>query len=305
VKSLFNVSISSVFICLLLVNFDLTAQEIFANKKNSYKLYLKTRGSKKSDIVKLVIISDLEGDAYQINESVRRIKMLSDLDGIVFAGDLYENEEIRRMPQFPFLRQNVQEMFNNLLPYAKLKCPMFIIAGNHEEQDIYETALIRLHEAGYAHIIDINRAAIDFDGINIVGLGGYHFDQIMPNNGFKISQKDYEDAFNMIKDFQSQNEITLFITHGPPKTESGSLDYVNNIGHVGDFKIAEVLNFNGFKNIYHFHGHLHERGNIRERFNSGISINVSAITSYNRLSKDNMGIIFEINRNGEVVLENL
>ena len=256
-------------------------------------------------VIKFIIISDLEGDSYQIQESLKVIRRHMDLDCIIIAGDLYENEELRYNPLFIHKKDNVMEMMQNLLPYASLNIPVFIIAGNHEERLVYDEALSRLHSTGYGNLIDLNRKGIDFKGINLIGLGGYHNTSIMPETGIRIYDKDYEEVLNLIKSFQVQNEVTLFITHGPPWTGNSFLDYLPEYGYVGDKKISEILNHKGFKNIYHLHGHLHERSGMSARFASAISVNVSGITSYNNTKSSFGGLVFTITKDGDVSLSQL
>ena len=76
---------------------------------------------------------------------------------------------------------------------------------------------------------------------------------------------------------ESQDEPTILVTHSPPKSD-GEIDYVQGAGHVGDGKLAEILNKKYHNNVTNVHGHIHERGNTSARYAAGNAINVASIT---------------------------
>ena len=67
------------------------------------------------------------------------------------------------------------------------------------------------------------------------------------------------------------------------------------LGHIGDPSIRKLLEINN-KDVINIHGHVHESGGYFERFISGVSINISAITEYHNFRGSNTGII-ELDQN--------
>ena len=129
----------------------------------------------------------------------------------------------------------------------------------------------------WKNVYDINNQEVDLKGINLVGLGGYHHSGFTPSNGFLINQSDYNKAIKSLRKLNSQNEKTIFITHGPPKSTS-KIDYVNGAGHVGDDTIKKIMNED--LDLVNVHGHIHERGGNVANYKSGIAINAASITRY-------------------------
>lgn len=226
------------------------------------------------------IVSDIEGHTANA-AAATRIFESSALDAIIVAGDTYENEALRRNPLFPASQDNVQELVAGLRPFAQLGVPLFVVQGNHEETAIYQEALQQLQEVNSA-VFDISDATLDFSGVNIVGLGGYHNPRFLPRSGRLLQEEDYARAAASLRSLQEQNEPTFFVTHGPPQATS-LIDYVPNVGHVGDENLTQILS-SDLRNIVHLHGHIHEGGGNEERFPAGVSINVASITSYSNPS---------------------
>jgi Icc-related predicted phosphoesterase len=235
-------------------------------------------GCNDKDYITIGVVSDIEGAIENAQESAEKLKDMK-VEYIIIAGDCYENEQIRISPLYPESKDNIKEMINGIAPYAALKVPVYIIPGNHEKKEIYEAAIESL-KGTYPNIHDISDSSIDLEGFNIVGLAGYHEERMTDPNGFLITNESIETAKENIQIFQEQDEPTLFVTHGPPLT-GGELDYLQGFYNVGDYRITEIINSSSYMNIFHIHGHLHERGALWDEFNGGKSVNVAAITPYN------------------------
>lgn len=245
---------------------------------------IQTQGSVKSDgTTKFGVVSDLEGDMMGVLNSVAKIKKVKGLDGIIIAGDCYENENIRRNPLFPNSTDNKNEMKSAIEKYAAVGVPVYVIAGNHENQSVYNDAIKELQEKGWVNVFDINDKYVDLDGVNIIGLGGYHHEGFMPSDGFKINLDDVDRFYSQFNDLKSQNEPTLMITHSPPLTNNSKIDQLYNSNkHVGDKAITAILSDvdSGINNVSNYHGHIHEGGNNSVGFPAGTSTNVASITRY-------------------------
>lgn len=226
-------------------------------------------------LIKVGIVSDIEGAIPNANSSAKKLKK-ENIDAIIIAGDCYENENIRKNPLYPNSVDNSEEMFEGIKPYAELGKPVFIIPGNHETQKVYSKTIKKLKK-DYPNVFDINNKTIDLQGLNLVGMGGYHNQKFMPREGFETN---YKKSKNALVEFQSQGEYIIFVTHGPPKSNR-KIDWVSGAGHVGDKNMAKILNRSDLEKIVNVHGHIHEGGRNADKFKSGYSINVSSITSYN------------------------
>lgn len=230
-------------------------------------------------VLKVGVVSDIEGALENARKSAAVLRG-EKVDLVLIAGDLYENERIRRNPMYPQSRDNVLEMIEGIRPYAELGVPVFLVAGNHEEYPVYTNALARLHKE-FPQVYDLSGRSADLHGINIVGLGGYHDPRFIAQQGFQIKKEDYQRAENEIRELMQQQDPLIFITHGPPLAPTTNLiDYVEGFGHVGDSEIARILSSTYARQITHVSGHIHEGGGIKAWFPAGISLNVASITLF-------------------------
>ncbi len=226
--------------------------------------------------INIGVVSDIEGAVKNAEISANRLAK-QNIDAVVIAGDCYENEDIRRNPVYPNSTDNLHEMIDSIEPYAKLGVPIFVIAGNHEVQSVYNDAIKELQEE-YPNVFDINEKAADLKGVNIVGMGGYHHPRFTTRYGFLLDNGDYKRAEEDIDELQSQKEPIVFVTHGPPKSDT-RIDYVRGAGHVGDDSIAKIMDSN-LGDIINVHGHIHEGGGASDKYKAGVAINVASIISY-------------------------
>jgi len=130
----------------------------------------------------------------------------------------------------------------------------------------------------------------DFEGVNMVFLGGYHDSRFLPGDGLLFTPVFYRAAQNELRDYRNQNEPTIFVTHGPPLTDDSPIDYVPNVGHVGDPNLTAIMN-SDLRNIIHIHGHIHEGGGNQKEFPAGVSINVASVTDYQNPNAPTVGLL--------------
>ncbi|MBD3354829.1 hypothetical protein GF361_02500 [Candidatus Woesearchaeota archaeon] len=226
--------------------------------------------------INIGLVSDLEGAVENAKVSAKKLSK-QNIDAVIIAGDCYENEKIRRNPVYPNSTDNLKEMIESIRPYAELNVPVFIIAGNHEMQSVYNDAIKELQEE-YPYIFDINEKSVDLEGVNIIGMGGYNDPRFTARYGFLLENKDYKRAEEDLDELQSQKEIMIFVTHGPPRSDT-RIDYVRGAGHVGDKKTAEIMN-SDLEDVVNVHGHIHEGGGASDKYKAGAAINVASIISY-------------------------
>ncbi len=234
-------------------------------------------------VVRIGVVSDLEGAVDNARKAADKLKG-QNLDAIIIAGDVYENEQIRRNPVYPSSRDNVKEMVEGIKPFAELGIPVFVIPGNHETQDIYRRGINDLKK-NYSTVVDISSGSIDAQGVNIVGLGGYHDRNFIAPGGYLIAPQDYERAGKELARLAQQNEAVILVTHGPPRTD-GKIDFVIGAGNVGDLKLNDLIP----KATINVHGHIHEGGGNSSLIGS-IALNAASVTDYNHPSAPNAALI--------------
>lgn len=244
----------------------------------SYEKIVQTKSSFLDDnVVKIGAVSDIEGN---LEKAVGTAEVFrnENVDAVVIAGDCYENEKIRTKAKYPESRDNVHEMIAGIKPYAFLGVPVFVIPGNHEEINVYNEAISNLR-ANYPNVFNINNKEVDLIGINMVGMGGYHDKRFTSPEGFHLRREDYEKALASLKGLYQQGEQTILVTHSPPFSNT-KIDYVENVGNVGDKAISYLL-VQGLEKIVNLHGHIHEGGGSCARFGENLAINVASVGDYN------------------------
>jgi Icc-related predicted phosphoesterase len=228
--------------------------------------------------IKIGVGSDIQGNRDMAEKSAEEFKK-KNVDAIVLAGDIYENESMMRSPKYPSSTDNVQEMYDCLEPYVKLGIPVFVIPGNHEVQSVYEKAIKNLKKE-YPNIFDIHGSSVDLEGLNMVASGGYHDTSFLAFRGYRLKKSDYDSIEDQIKNFQAsqKEEPVLLVTHGPPKSGT-RIDYVQGAGHVGDTNLADILNSSELeKLIIHIFGHIIEGGGYGDgSYKNGTAVNIAGI----------------------------
>jgi hypothetical protein len=174
------------------------------------------------------------------------------------------------------------------LETIELGVPTFVIPGNRETQTVYTAAMENL-QAQHPNVFDIREHKVDLQGVNLVGMGGYHHPRFTVTGGFLLTTDDYRRARRHLEELQPQQEPTVLVTHGPPLA-STRIDLVARAGHVGDKNIRAIMDAS-FKSIINVHGHIHEGGGGLDRFKAGPAYNVSAVTSFNNPRGPNAGLI--------------
>lgn len=129
---------------------------------------------------------------------------------------------------------------------TKIKKPLFIIHGNHEDEKNLKDICKNLKNIHFTH-----KQSIKIENYNIFFYGGGGFAQKNPN---------FELAANKFKKDIKENEKIILVTHAPPYNTD--LDYLEWAGHVGCKSIKEFLKET--KPILHISGHIHENFNKHE-----------------------------------------
>lgn len=242
--------------------------------------------SLQEQVIKIGVVSDIEGAIENSKKVADKLK-LENLSFIIIAGDCYENEKIRKNPLYPNSTDNVNEMILGIKPFLMLNVSVYVIAGNHEERSVYLKSIFELQKE-HSNVFDITNKSVDLEGVNIIGIGGYHDSQFLALNGFLLGVEDYSRVVKELEKFKSQDEPIVLVTHGPPLSDD-EIDYVLGVGNVGDLRLNNILNkFDGILNVF---GHIHEGGGKSVRYGSNITINVAAVTNYSTDNGSRGGIV--------------
>lgn len=246
----------------------------FANKKN----------------IRVGVVSDLEGAFISdfkrglknnIKLSVSKLKKQK-VDLIIIAGDVYENEQIRgKNSLYKRSVNNLQEMVLGIKPYAELGVPVYVISGNHEVSDIFNSGIDKLNSMGLNNVFNINNSFLDLDLFSIVSIGGYHHPKFTAKGAKLIGKSDYNLLYSNFTKALNLHKPIIFLSHGPPKTSS-EVDKINSGYNVGDENFTNLMLHPQLKNVIHVFGHIHEAGGSFFNFAPDkVSVNVSAITDFN------------------------
>jgi len=226
------------------------------------------------DKINIGVVSDIEG-AYDNARGIASKLSKYKLDALIIAGDTCRSGQVR-------------ETVDGMMPFVQLGVPTFVIPGNRETQSVYTAAMEKL-QAEHSNVFDIRQHQVDLQGVNLVGMGGYHHPRFTVTGGFLLQPDDYRRAARHLEEFQTQQEPTVFVTHGPPLA-STRIDYVAGAGHVGDKSIKAIMD-GSLKDIINVHGHIHEGSRGFDRYKAGPAYNVAAITSFNNPKGPNAGLI--------------
>ncbi len=252
-------------------------------------------------VIKIGVASDIEGNLEGAIKSAE-VMRANKVDAVILAGDLYENERIRKNPRYPDSIDNSSEMVNGIKPYAFLNVPVFIIPGNHENKETYKKAF-EILKINFDNVFDINRKKVDMAGVNLVGIGGYHDRNFTDSEGFVLRNSDYNFARESLRDFAEQREPIVLVSHGPPRSE-GEIDYVEGFGHVGDERIRGILEDKLDSRVINVHGHIHEGGGAKANYGvngsvfglgANYAVNVASVTSYGAKDGGGSASIMTIN----------
>ncbi|MFW6230683.1 MAG: metallophosphoesterase family protein [Nanoarchaeota archaeon] len=235
---------------------------------------------------KIGVLSDIEGSIEYAQKAAGKLKQ-EDIDCIIIAGDSYENHEIKYHPRFPYEKDKRRQMKQGLLPFVKLGVPVYIIPGNHENKNVYRNVLKELRKK-HKNLFDITGKTVKRPSFAIVGLGGFHDFMLSDPDALLIEKRDHKKAEKEIKKLSGKQPI-IFVSHGPPLS-TAFIDMVDGFGHTGDVEITRILDEN-VQDVINIHGHIHERGGEYEKFRSGISINIAAITDFRNKRFSNTAVI--------------
>lgn len=131
--------------------------------------------------------------------------------------------------------------------------PIYLIHGNHEEEEALKTICERLK-----HTFFIHNKELDVNGVRLIGWGG---------GGFNTHDKGLEIARN---GWRASEQKTILVTHAPPY--GTTLDDIGR--HVGNKTIRDVIET--LQPDYCIAGHIHETAGAQDNIGKTTIINPGA-----------------------------
>ncbi len=202
----------------------------------------KPRAAKKAVLGLLAGVKDLEPETKAMLDTFLAAFEKADVDAIVLGGDT--SAEPDGLAQI-------------LGYFAKATSrPVLIVAGNMERGAALNYAVLQQRKAGALHLLNLDVIRrYDGDGVDVLGLGGYHDRAYLHLAGGCI-YKD-KDVEVLERAAATADDPVVLLTHGPPRQKGQqALDYVPGADNVGDPRLTALLQ--KAKIPFGIHGHILE-----------------------------------------------
>jgi len=134
--------------------------------------------------------------------------------------------------------------------------PLLIVAGNMERGAALNYAILKQRKAGALHLLNLDVIRrYDGDGVDVIGLGGYHDKAYLHLAGGCIyKEKDVE---ALERAAAAADDAVVLLTHGPPRQHgTQALDFVPGADNVGDPQLTALIG--KAKIPFGIHGHILE-----------------------------------------------
>jgi len=186
--------------------------------------------------MKVLIFVDLHGS----KKALKKIKeKASKADLILCAGDL------------SIFEQNLDFL---LFELNKLKKPVYVIHGNHEDEKVLKDLTSMFDNISFIH-----DKVIEKEGFSIIGFGG---------GGFSLVDKGFEKSMQKLMKKVKDNNKLILVTHAPPHNTKVDLILEE---HCGNKSITSFIKKH--KPIIAISGHLHETAGKKDKIKETIVIN--------------------------------
>ena len=204
---------------------------------------IKARAGKKPATFGLLAgIKDLEPEAKAMLDTFLAAFEKADVDAIVIGGD--SSSEPEGLDQ-------ILEYFSKATTR-----PVLIVAGNMERGAALNYAVLKQRKAGALHLLNLDTIRrYDGDGVDVIGLGGYHDKAYLHLAGGCIYKDKDLDALERAA--AAADDPVVLLTHGPPRQKGQkALDYVPGADNVGDPRLTALIT--KAKISFGIHGHILE-----------------------------------------------
>jgi Icc-related predicted phosphoesterase len=152
----------------------------------------------------------------------------ADVDAVVIGGDTSSDPQV------------LEDIYAHLAKATKR--PLLVIAGNMERGASLNYALSKVrNDAAATNLVnmDLVRRA-DFDGADVVSLGGYHDKAFLHLAGGCIYSDKHVDQLETAA--KAADDSVVLLTHGPMRQKGQqALDYVPGAENVGDPRLTTVV----------------------------------------------------------------
>lgn len=202
----------------------------------------KPRAGKKPVLGLLAGIKDLDAETKTTVDAFLAQFEKADVDAIVIGGD----------------SSSEPEGLDTILDYLvkATNRPLLVIAGNMERGAALNYSILKLRKAGHLHLLNLDVIhRYDGDGVDVLGLGGYHDKAYLHLAGGCIYKDKDLDALERAA--ADADDPVVLLTHGPPRQKGQqAIDYVPGADNVGDPKLTALIN--KAKINFGIHGHILE-----------------------------------------------
>ncbi len=203
---------------------------------------LKARTGKKPVLGLLAGIKDLDPETRAMLDSFIAGFEKADVDAIVIGGDSSSDPDV----------------LDQILEYlGKVTArPLLVVAGNMERGAALNFAILKQRKAGATHLLNLDVIRrYDGDGVDVIGLGGYHDKAYLHLAGGCIYKEKDLDALERAA--AAADDTVVLLTHGPPRQMGQqAIDYVPGADNVGDPHLKELIT--RAKISFGIHGHILE-----------------------------------------------
>lgn len=119
--------------------------------------------------------------------------------------------------------------------------PVLIIAGNMERGAALNYAVTKHRRAGALHLLNLDLIhRYDGEGVDVVGLGGYH-DKAWLHLGGGCTSRD-QDLAAVERAALACDDPVVLLTHGPPRQRGQqAIDFVPGADNVGDPRLTALI----------------------------------------------------------------
>ncbi len=165
-------------------------------------------------------IKDLEPETKAALAKVLAQFEAADVEMVLVGGDSAEAPDV------------LDQIYGYLVEATKR--PILTVAGNTERGGAHNYAIAKQRKAGHVHLINMGLSRrYDGEGVDVVSLSGYHDKRYLHvSGGCLYTEKAISDTAAAAR---GSDDPVVLLTHGPPKqTGSKALDYVPQVGNVGD-----------------------------------------------------------------------
>lgn len=185
------------------------------------------RKAKKPTLGLLAGIKDLEPETKAMLDTFLAAFEKADVDAIVIGGDT----------------SSEPEGLDQILEYLTKATnrPLLVIAGNMERGAALNYAILKQRKAGALHLINLDVIRrYDGEGVDVIGLGGYHDKAYLHLAGGCI-YKD-KDVEALERAAAAADDPVVLLSHGPLRQKGQqAIDYVPGADNVGDPRLTALV----------------------------------------------------------------